>query len=68
MTEPGRPNNGSGRRIEIDLRQLIEIFKKWSRMILAGTILCNNCSPAQLFCFAPVYEAQSFYGDQGHGD
>ena len=27
MTEPGRPNNGSEEELEIDLRQLIEIFK-----------------------------------------
>lgn len=60
MTEPGRPNNGSEEELEIDLRQLIEIFKKWSRMILAGTILCViTAALLSYFVLPPVYEAQS---------
>jgi len=46
--------------LEIDLRQLIEIFKKWSRMILAGTILCViTAALLSYFVLPPVYEAQS---------
>jgi succinoglycan biosynthesis transport protein ExoP len=60
LTEPGRPNNGSEEELEIDLRQLIEIFKKWSRMILAGTILCViTAALLSYFVLPPVYEAQS---------
>jgi succinoglycan biosynthesis transport protein ExoP len=60
LTEPGRPNNGSEEELEIDLRQLMEIFKKWSRMILAGTILCViTAALLSYFVLPPVYEAQS---------
>jgi succinoglycan biosynthesis transport protein ExoP len=60
LTEPGRPNNGSEEELEIDLRQLIEIFKKWSRMILASTILCViTAALLSYFVLPPVYEAQS---------
>lgn len=60
MAEPGRANNGSEEELEIDLRQLIDIFKKWSRMILAGTILCViTAALLSYFVLRPVYEAES---------
>ena len=60
MSEPGRLNNSSEEELEIDLRQLIQVFKKWSRMILAGTILCViTAGLLSFFVLNPVYEADS---------
>lgn len=60
MAEPSRPNNCSEEELEIDLRQLIVIFKKWSRMILAGTVLCViTAALLSFFVLSPVYEAHS---------
>lgn len=60
MAEPGRNNNGSEEELEIDLRQIITIFKKWSRLILAGTVLCViTAAILSFFVLSPVYESNS---------
>lgn len=46
--------------LEIDLRQLLQIFKKWSKLILTMTLICSFAvGLVSCFVLAPIYQANT---------
>ena len=55
-------NNGSvaEEEIEIDLRELLQVFKKWSKLIIIMTLLCTFVAGlVSWFVLAPIYQAKT---------
>ena len=60
MAEQNRSYNGSDQEMEIDLREIVEVLKKWSKMIIAGTLLCVfTAAILSYFVLNPLYESKS---------
>lgn len=60
MTEPERYKNVAEEEIEIDLRHLLKVFKKWNKLIILGTLLCAfSVGILSFFVIPPVYEAET---------
>ncbi len=60
MTEPERHKYVAEEEIEIDLRHLLKVFKKWNRLIILGTLLCAfSAGLLSFFVIPPVYEAET---------
>lgn len=60
MTEPERHKYVAEEEIEIDLRHLLKVFKKWNKLIILGTLLCAfSAGLLSFFVIPPVYEAET---------
>ncbi len=63
LTEENSNNNNSytnGDEFEIDLRELIRVFRKWLRLIIVMTLLTVICVAAvSNWLMQPVYQAQT---------
>lgn len=56
-----KPNSyEANEEIEIDLHQIIEVLKKWSRLIIAMTLLTSfSAGIISYFVLTPIYEAKT---------
>ncbi len=53
-------HNIADEEIEIDLRELLKIFKKWSKLIIVMTLLCAFAAGLlSYFVMSPIYQAQT---------
>ena len=60
MNEHNNNHNIADEEIEIDLRELIKIFKKWSKLIIVMTLLCAFAAGLlSYFVMSPVYQAKT---------
>ncbi len=63
LTEENKNNNNhyaNGEEIEIDLRELIRVFRKWLRLIVVMTLLTVLCVGAvNTWVLQPVYQART---------
>jgi len=60
LTEPEQRKYAAEEEIEIDLRQLLKVLKKWSKLIILGTLLCAlSAGLLSFFVIPPVYQAQT---------
>jgi len=60
LTEPNNNLNGTSEEIEIDLREIIKVLKKRSKLIIAGTLLCAlTAGLISFFILPPIYQAQT---------
>jgi len=60
LTEPERHKYVAEEEIEIDLRHLLKVFKKWNKLIILGTLLCAfSAGLLSFFVIPPVYEAET---------
>ena len=60
MNEHNNNHNIADEEIEIDLRELLQIFKKWSKLIIFMTLLCAFAAGLlSYFVMSPVYQAKT---------
>ncbi|MGI5922164.1 MAG: GumC family protein [Syntrophomonadaceae bacterium] len=60
MTEPNSYNYPVEDEMEIDLRQIFKVLKKWRRLIVAMTLLCTfTAGIISFFVLPPIYQAQT---------
>lgn len=56
MTNPEQSSNQTDEEMEIDLRQLLQIIKKRSKLIIAGTLLCAlSAGIISFVILTPIY-------------
>jgi len=60
LTEPNNNLNETSEETEIDLREIIKVLKKRSKLIIAGTLLCAlTAGLISFFILPPIYQAQT---------
>lgn len=60
MNDHNNNHNIADEEIEIDLRELLKIFKKWSKLIIVMTLLCAFVAGLfSYFVMSPIYEAKT---------
>lgn len=60
MTDKNHASYAAEDEIEIDLRQLITVLKKWSKLIITMTLLCTfTAGVLSYFFLTPIYQAQT---------
>ena len=60
MNDHNNNHNIADEEIEIDLRELLKIFKKWSKLIIVMTLLCAFVAGLfSYFVMSPIYQAKT---------
>lgn len=60
MNDYNNNHNIAEEEIEIDLRELLRIFKKWSKLIIVMTLLCAFVAGlVSQFIMSPIYQAKT---------